>query len=283
MHKLIIWFFNNLNNIGQTLSLICSFFVMTTVLYWLESIFKAQWNWLNFLKPAMDAVLNFADSIFPFTIPLGNTVLDGKFIIAVVLLLCLIVILRLILEGIGNLRNTYDDLHIAHKKAVEKEFNKNLKSKVIAQEKQISTYMVFIKTRLQKKFTNCKDKFNVLEQNNMMNDFIFKKTSVKYEIFENGFLYKFDDFNKIDNILDVMFKLQKSSSPLEFAICVQSGENFIQLNKLAELENFGKITICADTLLRYKINKSHRYGTQSVGVFQVNNSSIEVHEFQEIL
>lgn len=283
MHKLITWFFNNLNNLGQTLSLICSFFIMTTVLYWLETIVKAQWNWLNFAKPIMDTILNFANSILPFSINLGDTALDGKFIIAIILLLLILLVLRFIIECISNLKDTYDDMHRSYKKAVENNFNRDLKNKVIKEEKQISKYMILIKTRLQKKFTNCPDKFSIPEQNSLMNDIIFNKTGVKYEIFENGFLYNFDNFNKIDDVLDVIFKIKKSSSPLDYAVCIQAGENFIQLKKLADLENFGKIIFCADTLLRYKCNNSHRYGTQNVGIFQTKEGSIEVHEFQEIL
>jgi exonuclease SbcC len=66
---------------------------------------------------------------------------------------------------------------------------------------------------------------------------------------------------------------------------LENAEN--QLKKLADLQYFGKIIFCADTLLRYKCNKSHRYGTQNVGVFQLNDinettETIEVHEFNEI-
>lgn len=283
MHKIIMWFFNNLNNIGQTLSLICSFYIMTTVIYWLESIFKAQWNWLNFIKPSMDALLNFANNIFPFSFALGGNNLDGKFIVAMVLLMCLMVVLRFLLEGINNFRDSYENMHITHKKAIEKEFNRNLKNNVIVHEQQISEYMILIHTRLQKKFINSKDKFNVPDLNNSMNDILYKKTNIHFEDFEGGFLYRFSDFNKIDNILDILFKIKKSSSPLDYAICVQAGDNIAQLKKLAHLQGFGKIIFCADTLLRYKCNKSHAFGTESVGIFHGNDSSIEVHEFREIL
>ena len=81
MHKLVLWFFENLNNIGQTLSLICSFFIMTTLFYWLEILTKSQWNWLNLIKPVLDVILDFSNSIFPFSITAFGTVFDAKFII----------------------------------------------------------------------------------------------------------------------------------------------------------------------------------------------------------
>ena len=283
MHKLIMWFFNNLNNIGQTVRMICSFFIMATIVYWFENIFNAQWNWLDFLKPILDTILNFANSILPFAINLGDTVLDGKFIVAMILLISLMFILNILIESIQNLQYYYDRMHDSHKKNVEQQFNKNMKNKVISEELQIVNYMVLIKTRLQKKFTNSRDKFNIQKENNLMNRFIFKKTNKEFELYNDGFLYKFDDFNEIDKVLDALFKIMASPSPLEYSICIQSGDNIKQLDKLAKLEYFDKIIFCADTLLRYKCNKSHRYGTLNVGIFQQDEGTIEVHEFHKIL
>ena len=62
MHKFILWFFRNLDNIGQTLRLTVLFFIITTVLYWLENIINVHWNWLNFIKPVLNVLLDFANS-----------------------------------------------------------------------------------------------------------------------------------------------------------------------------------------------------------------------------
>ena len=84
--------------------------------------------------------------------------------------------------------------------------------------------------------------------------------------------------------MDILFKILKSSSKLDYSICIQSGINKTGLIKLAELENYNRIILSADTLLRYKCNKFHRFGTQNVGIFQQSDgSTIEVHEFHEIL
>jgi len=284
MHKLIIWFFNNLNNIGQTLSLICSFLIMTTIIYWLEAIFNAHWVWLDFIKPVLDSVLNIANNILPFSIYLGETTLDGKYIIAVILLIFIMFVLRYLIEKLSDLKFDYNNLHNKQKKIFENNFNANLKNAVVSKEIKITNYAVLIKTKLHKKFTNSKDRFDVQEQNNIMNRYIFKKTNVNFELYNDGFLYKFDDFNKIDNILDVLFKVIESTAPLDYVICIQAGNNMEQLNKLAELEYFGKIIFCADTLLRYKCNKSHRYGTQCAGIIQISeDKTLEIHEFQKIL
>lgn len=283
MHKLVKWFFKNLNNIGQTLSLICSFLIMTDILYWLENILKAQWNWLNFIKPILDVILDFSNNIFPFSFSAFGTVFDIKFVTATVVLLLLMLVFRFFIEGIGNLENMYDEVHFSHKKNVEKNFNKQLINTVITEEKKVSEYMVLIKTRLKKKYNHKEININMLEQNNLMNKFISEKTNNVHEAFEDGFLYRFGDFNKIDNVIEVLFKVLNSTSPLDYLICIQAGNDTTKLSRLADLQYFGKIVFCADTLLRYKCNNFHRYGTKVVGIFQKDYGTIEVHEFHIIL
>ncbi len=286
MHKLVLWFFENLNNIGQTLSLICSFFIMTTLFYWLEILTKSQWNWLNLIKPVLDVILDFSNSIFPFSITAFGTVFDAKFITAIVVLMCLMLIIRFSVEGINNLKYMYDDMHNVHKKNIEKNFNKQMTNKVVSSEIKISKYKVLISTKIKNKFDHeeIRIKVDINEENNKLNNFLFQKTGIKYEILNNGFLYNFDNFNQIDDILDILFKLLDSSSKIDYAICIQSGDNETNLNKLAELKYYNKIIFCADTLLRYKCNKSHRYGTQNIGIFQQSDgNTIEVHEFHKIL
>ena len=286
MHKLVLWFFENLNNIGQTLSLICSFFIMTTLFYWLEILTNSQWNWLNIIKPVLDVILEFSNSIFPFSITAFGTVFDGKFITAIIFLMLLMLIIRLTIEGINNLKYLYDDIHYAHKKNVEKIFNKQMTNKVISSEIKISKYAVLINTKIKNKFNHeeIKIKVDINEENNKLNEFLFQKTGVKCETLNDGFLYNFDNFNQIDDVLDVLFKLLNSSSKIDYAICIQSGDNETNLYKLADLKYYNKIIFCADTLLRYKCNKSHRYGTQNVGIFQQSDgNTIEVHEFHKIL
>lgn len=286
MHKLILWFFENLNNVGQTLSLICSFFIITTLFYWLEVLTNSQWNWLNLLKPVLDVILDFSNSIFPFSITAFGTVFDGKFITAIIFLMCLMLIFRYIIEGLNNLKYLYDDMHNSHKKNAEKIFNKQMANKVVSSEIKISKYMVLINTKIKRKFDHeeIRIKVDINEENNKLNEFLFQKTGIKYETVNNGFLYNFDNFNKIDDVLDILFKLLDSSSKLDYAICIQSGDNKTNLYKLAELNYYNKIIFCADTLLRYKCNKFHRYGTQNVGIFQQSDGgTTEVHEFHKIL
>ena len=283
INKFILWCFRNLAGLGHIFGFICAFFIITIVIYWLETILTAQWNWLNFIKPALNAILDFANNIFSFKIDAFGTIFDTKYIIALILLVVLMFIAKLIVESIEKLQEMYNNAYIDYKLIKEKSFNKKLKNTIEKEQNKISKYAILINTQIKKKFSHAENKINIDEQNKLMNDFIYEKLNVQYQAFNGGFLYYFDKFDEIDDVIEVLFKVLKSNAPLDYAICIQVGENLEQLKKIADLQNYGKITMCADTVLRYKVKKSHRYGTHCVGEYQKENGTIEVHEFQEIL
>ena len=195
----------------------------------------------------------------------------------------LVIILKYLSERIDLIHVLYDKIYSSQKLLYEKSFNKRLNKKIEKEQIKISKYMIWIGTSLQKKFTNSIKNIDTDEQNKLMNDFIYKKTGAKYQLYENGFLYSFDDFNQIDSVLDILFKILKSNSPLDYKICVLLDLDTEILKKLIELNHLNKITACADTVLRYRYNDFHRYGTQCLGVYQKDNGTIEIHEFYEIL
>ena len=281
MHKIIMWCFRRLNDIGQIISLVCAFFILAITLSWLELILKAQWAWLNFIKPVLNPILDFSSSIFPISISTFPA-FDAKYVIAIIILLLLMLVSRLTIEQLVNLQERYQNSYIDYKLAKEKSFNQSLQKNIVNKEKKILKYMVLINTKLKKKFSHQELNINIDEQNQKMNKFLFEKTGVQHQAFNGGFLYYFDDFDKIDKVLEVLFKVLKSNTPLEYEICIQSGMDLDQLKKISELNQFGKITMCADTSFRYKCNNFHRYGTNCIGVYQKEEGTIELHEFQEI-
>jgi hypothetical protein len=124
-----------------------------------------------------------------------------------------------------------------------------------------------------------------LETHNSGSDFISERTHIKPIEYKDGFLYKFENFNKIDSMLDIIFRLKNSPAPLNYFVCIQLGDNTEQLDWLIGLESWNKILITADTLYRYMCNEEHRYITNSVGVFQKGDgeNTLEVHEVLEDL
>lgn len=284
MHKIIKCFFNNLNNIENFFSLVCSFFIFTTCSYWIEQILKVKWDWLNFIRPVLDNILLFSKNILPIKI---NTFFETdhvNFIAAIALLVIMLVLTKYIFERLSELRPVYENYFYNNKIVAEKKFNNKLSKQALKQmiKNQSSKYMILINTRIKKKFSHKELNIDINEQNKLMNDFLISKTESKPENYYNGFLYYFDDFDKVDHVLHIMYKLLKSSAPIDYAICVQIGVDLKQIKKLADLERYGKIIMDADTLLRYQYNKSHLYATQCTGVYQKEDGVIEVHEFQEM-
>ena len=84
------------------------------------------------------------------------------------------------------------------------------------------------------------------------------------------------------------FSMQKSESFNWFVkdkdktYQVQAGNNIDQLAKIASFDLFGKMVFAADTLLRYRVNKNHKYQTCNIGIFNFEEHSLELHEFKRI-
>lgn len=283
MHKIISFFLKKLDDVGRFLNLVCAFLIFSLTLYWIETAINADWKWLNFIKPVLNNIIYLSKEILPLKLHELVERFNSGFIVAIALIIVLMVLIKYIFEKADLLQIHYEKMHISHKLYSEKAFNKKLEKNLDKEQDKISKYMVLVNTKIKKKYLHLEIKIDAEEQNKLMNDFIFSKTEAKYQMFNGGFLYYFDDFNQIDEILTVLFKLIKSpSTPLDFAICIQSGDDLDQIETLSNYKSFGKIIMSPDTLLRYRHKKAHKFGTTCVGVYQKEEDTIEVHEFQEI-
>ena len=119
-----------------------------------------------------------------------------------------------------------------------------------------------------------------------MNKFLIEQTSILPEVFENGFLYKFSDFENIDKILDIFFKVLKSNAPIDYYISVHSYEKSFEtekeiFKKLISLGLVNKISMYSQTAYRYSFNKTQKYETVQHGVFQKDGGTFEILCFEE--
>ena len=263
--------------------LVCVFCILMLLLYWIQNLTHDNWAWLGFIKPFLDFLLTEANKIYSVSFDLWGAVFEFKYLSALIILL----IAAFIFKGLGfvivTLENLYRGTRMLCKKTEETLFNKKLDNRQKEEQLKLTKYSVSIKTKIKKKFSHENIGVDIDLQNKLMNDFIKEKTTVSHMVLNGSFVYQFYDFEKIDTVLDVLFKVIKSSAPLDYAICIQVGNDLNQLGKLMELENFDKITIAADTAYRYRFNPFHRYQIVPVGEFQCGENSLEVHEFKEIL
>lgn len=265
------------------MKIIFVFCILMLVCYWVQNLTNADWTWLGFIKPFLDGLLELANSIYSVSFDFFGATFEFKYFSAIIILVALIYLMNLCILLSNIVEGAYKSAHFVAKKTQEAIFNKGLQENITRQEKKITKYSVLIKTKLKKKYAHAELNVNIDEQNKLMNQFISEKTSVKPMILDGGFLYNFSDFDKIDTVLDVLFKVLHSNTPITYAICIQSGNDLEQLKKLATLNHFGTVSMAADTAYRYKYNETHRYQTSQIGLFQNGDKTLEVHEFQEIL
>lgn len=280
-------FFGFLKSCVDFVKIVVLFCVMMLLLQWIEHLTGANWAWMNFIRPVLNFFLAIGESFSDSSVHLFNTVVEYKYGIAIIILFLLYFVANWADSFVDTLEDTGETVKRTINKNIENAYNKKLVEENTHHQKKINKYRILVITNLKKEFARPELNYNIDEQNIIMNKFLIEKTGISPERYEGGFLYKFGDFEQIDNVLKTFFKLTKSESPLDFVICVQVfGENINEetenLKKLASLQIKNKICMMSDTAYRYKYNAVHRYPVSQVGLFQKDNGTIEVHEFIEI-
>ena len=283
MHKLIQWIFTTLINAEKFLRILCVFFIMLISLYWIQNLTEASWWWMGFIAPVLDCILDFVNSLYSFSFDFWGKTIEIKYFNAIILIIIVIFVLKGINIVLEKIFEIYEDAHLVYKKTHEKMFNNHLENAIIKEEKQINDYMVFIQTRIPKKYVNRAESINLNEQNNKMNKYISSNTNTIFMKNWDGYLYIFKDFEQIDSVLEILFKVLNSDAPIDYMMCIQAGNDAKKLKQLVDLKEWGKIIMSADTLCRYEYNNAKKYKTTNVGIFQREEGTLEVHEFVEKL
>ncbi len=287
MHKHVLKIFEHVKTILEFIKIAVIFSIMCLLLYWVETLIGAQWDWLNFIRPILVSFVKTGASFTDGSIYLFDAKFEYKYFIALILFLAVYYFDNLLILASAKLEELYCDSRNAVKKYQEDSLNIQLAQQHNIEQKRLKRFQIYVSTKIKKKYSHQEQHINIEEQNDIMNKFLIEKTGTNPTIYENGFLYTFEDFETADNVLKHFFKLIKSSAPLDYIICVQIlGANpereIMQLKELASLNFINKITMLSDTMWRYRHKKAHRFGTSQVGLFQKGQEIFEVHEFIEI-
>lgn len=287
MHKFILKIFGFLKSCIQFVKVATVFCILMLLLYWIENLAGYNWEWLGFISPLLDGFLAAGEMISKGSVNLFAAVFEFKYLAAVILFLLIYFIAHLVYQSLTGLEEVYADGRRLVKKIEEDCFNKKLEKQNISEQKRIKNYKIYIETRIKKKF--CSERFNINleEQNKIMNKFIIEKLGIAPVKFNNGFMYSFGNFEDIDSVLEVMFKILKAETPIDYMICIQiSGADIDkecdELNKLISLEFYNNITMVSDTAYRYGFNEHKKYGISQMGLFQKEGDTFEVHRFEEL-
>ena len=288
MHKNILNLFNFLKSAAQFIKIVIVFFILLHLLFWIQNL---TGNPIGFLKPFIPILSSFlfiGTSCSKESIDLLGAKFEFSYIIALFAYLVLYLIDHLAYRGLEIAEEAYNIGYRKAREAEENAFNKKLAKDQSAEQRALKRYNIFVSTSIKPKFSHQEQKVNLEEQNKIMNKFLIEKTGVSPISYNGGFLYSFENFSAVDNNLQYFFKLLKSSSPLDYVICIQIlGKDLVkedkQLKELISLKFVNKVSACSDTVYRYRFNTSHRYETSLLGLFQKDGETFEVHEFREMI
>ena len=284
MHKCILKIFKFLRDFVYIFKIIAIFSIFIFFIFWAQNLASANWTFIKFFEPYLNACVNFCGYFYSGTTQVLNIFIKHSYVATFIMYCLIYAIAHFIIKGLEILENIYDDSRRLVKKTEEAMMNRSLQKSVEDKEKKIKQFKVYISTSIKKKFTHEKYDIDIQEQNKIMNKFIMEKTLANPTFFKEGFLYSFNDFSKIDDILDVLAKVLKAETPLDYYISIQTfGENLQKeqqdFENLIDTKISNKITILANTAFRYNYNTQQKYKTGQFGVYQKDGESFEVHIF----
>ena len=285
MKNFILKMFDFLKNSVKFLEIVIIFFTMLIILYWIQHLIGTEWVWLSFFYPILDSIIFVVEYLTPDSLFNTENYVQYKYIASLLLLAVIYFSNRYILITVEMLENIYINVTSKVKKIREDKFNNDLIKNQKNEQNLIKKYVVYVSSSVNDKKSYGQE-VSLDEQNKIMNKFLIEKTSVLPEVFEDGFLYKFNDFESIDNILDVFSKLLQSNSPLDYLIVVHAyksdfNSEIENLKKLIALKLVNKMYLSSETSYRYGFNKNKKYETSQLGIFQKDDVTIEVLNFVE--
>lgn len=284
MHKVILNFFGFLKSCIQFVKIILVFCILMLLLYWIQNLTGDFWAWTSFMNPFLDFFLDVGKFVWPGHIMLFAAVFEFKYFVALMIMGASYALAHFGYIGLCTLEDAYCKGRQAIRKLEEDRFNENTAKRNIAEQKKIKRYQIYVATFVKPSLAFREYNINMEEQNQILIKHLKAKTGLCPDKFEDGFVFTFNSFNEIDNILDIFSKLPESEAPIDFVVCVQiigvnTANETKQLKTLISLKILNKITMFADTAYRYKFNEVTRYDTVQIGLFQKNGGTFEVHEF----
>lgn len=284
MHELVLKLFGFLRSCIQFFKVVIFFCLMMLTLYWIQNLLGSYWAWMDFIAPLLSFFVGIGEKISSDSLMLFDAVFEYKYAIAGLLFGVIFVLINLLRNFINTLEEWYLDGRRFVKKAQENQFNAKLEKNIVNEQTKIRRYYVYASAIIKKKYDNKNFNINLEQQIKEMIKFISSKTAVFPQKFEEGYLYTFENFEDVDTVLEVLFKVLSAQTPLDYNICVQvvsnaSGKEKEQVKTLKNLQIHNKIIFMADTKYRYGFNKKQNCKTTQVGVFQNNGESFEVYEF----
>ena len=284
MHKFILNLFGFLKSSTQFLKIIVIFLIAMLTLYWMQDLTNKSWAWFGFISPLFDTLLDIGKGVSSKSINLFAAVFEFKYLVVFIFMGVLYFLVHALYLGLNVLEDLYDSGRRMYKNIEEKSLNMQLAIEQSNQQKKLKYFQIYVQAYVKPNMAHRAFNVDLEEQNKILVKHLLDKTGVCPNKYENGFLFNFSSFDKVDEVLDVFSKLYKSKTPLDFQICLQiTGQDANaeeeELKTLIGLKMLNQIICFANTAYRYGFNVDQRYTTSQVGYFQKGNDSFEIHEF----
>lgn len=284
MHKIILNLFGFFKSCIQFIKIIILFSILMLLLYWIQNLTGNFWAWASFMNPFLDFFLDCGKSIMPGSIMLFAAVFEFKYFAAILIFLIIYALSHFGYIAVTYVEDLYDDGRRLVKRIEENCLNKTLESQHTMEQKKIHRFRVYVETQLKSNYSNRDYNIDMEEQNRILLKHLIEKLFISPEKYGNGFMFTFESFSKIDNILDILIRLRESRAPIDYIICVQiSGRNPSreqgQMQTLINLKLLNKVATLTDTVYRYSFNDEKGYDTMQIGLFQGGDGPFEVYEF----
>ena len=273
-----------LNNLIVLMKMIVIFSSMMFCLYWIQKLIGSDWAWFAFVNPIVEHFVLI--SKFLFGSIEGYIPFPAEEMFIIVTYILVYYIFNLLINIVDMVSDIYDDANRMLRKQEIKRYNASISKEQTDVQSKLNSYKIFIKTELKPKYAKIKTVNDYNEQHKIMLDFLNKKLNVIGTSLEDGVIYDLTRFYDIDKVLDVLFKIVKSESILNYKIAIQIVDSGISIAirnlKFINHLNFpNKICMLANTAYRYNFNIIKKYNYVSLGIFQKDNNEAEVFEFRE--
>ena len=272
--------FKFLKSVCDFCKIIVNFLIIMYLLYWIEHLTNINFTFLDFFRPLFASITSIGQF---FTNDKSLLVFEYKYFAGVIILVLSIVIVNLVKKFII----TTEELHNKATKAISKInqniVNKELQLKQTFEQKQIKQYSVYLKTKLKPKYLNSEFHANIDDENKKILNEIRLKLNVLPNKFENGYVYKFSNFNEIDNIIIAFLDILNEQKKIEYALSISIDNDEELSKKIYNLDFYGKIVFPANVGYRYTFNKTQQFSISQIGIFQYNDGEFELNEMVKIM
>ena len=89
MHDFVLKIFGALKSFWHFMKIVCVFCIIMLLLFWIQNLTHAHWEWLGFITPFLNWLLDVANNIYSISFNIWGAEFELKYLSAVIIL-CII-------------------------------------------------------------------------------------------------------------------------------------------------------------------------------------------------